>query len=777
MPYTQTERVMKLITPLGEDALIPTAVRGREAISELFHFTVDAIWQDSNPLDFKKILGQNVTIELALGESADPRPINGIVISVSQGAWDREKDITLYTLEIAPQLWLLTRNTQIRIFQQQSTLDIIQKVIRNMGLASPTLKTQGSYAHREYTVQYYESDFAFISRLMEQDGIFYFFEHTASGHTMILADQRSVIKDANYGARVWFEEVMSGPREDMRIFEWNKAQTIRSGKYSLNDWNFEKPQLNLQANTDTIVQLPPSQALEIYEYSGKYRQPGEGEGVVKVRMQEEEAPGMVVGGKSWHWHFVPGYKFGLEGHFADKGKFTLTSVETDCSQPIAADSQEAKFQNRFTAIPEDVQFRPQRVTPIPHIRGVQTAIVTGPAGEEIYADKYGRVKVQFHWDREGQYNENSSCWIRVSTLWAGNKWGMIHLPRIGQEVIVDFIDGDVDRPIVTGSVYNAAQMPPWELPDSKNISGIRSRSTKDGDNDSLNEFRMDDTKGSEMFFLQAQKDMNVQVKNDSQTHIGKDFDLTVDNDSCTTIKGDVHESIDGTRKTEIKTDENLKVSGKAATQVDGSYSLKVSGDVAEKFSANHSEEAGQAIYLKAGMNVVIEAGVELSLKAGPSFIDLGASGVSISGPIVNINSGGAAASGSACSLVAAAAAKVAQLPITTKPTDVAALLSAGASAAGAASASAGAAGPSAPPPPRHNPSSDDNKDKKHWVEIVLVDDAGQPVTGESFEIKLPDGSVATGTTDEKGKGRVENIDPGSVEVSFPELDKDAWEPA
>jgi type VI secretion system secreted protein VgrG len=782
MPYTQEERVLKVTTPLGEDALILTAVTGREAISELFHFTLETVWQDSKPLDFKKLLGQSVTIELAFNDTAGSRFINGIVTSIAQGAWDREKDITLYTLEVAPQLWLLTRHTQIRIFQNLSTTDIIQKVIKDMGLSSPTMKTQGAYSPRDYTVQYYESDFAFISRLMEQDGIFYYFDHTGSSHTLVLADQKSVFQDLPEGADVEFEEVMSGPREDLRIFEWTKAQSIRSGEYALRDWNFETPQLSLAANTKTVVSLGVNQNLEIYEYAGKYLKPAEGDAVVKLRMQEEETPGLMVKGGSWHWHFLPAYKFNLQGHFADKGRFVLTSLATECNQPLGSDADDARYENRFTAIPEDVQYRTARVTPVPHVKGVQSAIVVGPSAEEIYTDKYGRVKVQFHWDREGEYNENSSCWIRVASFWAGKQWGAIHTPRIGQEVIVDFIDGDIDRPLITGSVYNAEQTPPWTLPDNKNYSGIRSRSTKDADNDSLNEIRLDDTKGAEMFFLQAQKDMNIQVKHDRQEHVGNEQHLTVDKDTYTNLKGDAHLSITGTRSTEVKTDDNLTVDGKAAVRVKGSYSLQVDSDVAEKFSQNHSEQAGQAIYLKAGMTVVIEAGVELSLKAGGSFIDIGPAGVTISGsPLVLINSGGSAGSGTACNLVSALAPKLAQLPLSTNPTAVAALLSqsAGSSGGGGAGGSSSGAGSSssAPPPPRHDPGSDDNKDKTHWVEIMLVDDAGQPMAGESFEIKLPDGTVATGTTDEKGKGRVDHIDPGSADISFPDLDKDAWEPA
>lgn len=772
--------MLKLTTPLGEDALILTAASGREAISELFHFTLETVWQDSKPLDFKKLLGQNVTIEWALNDAVGSRFINGIVTSIAQGAWDREKDITVYTLEVAPQLWLLTRHTQIRIFQNLSTIDIIQKVIKDMGIASPTLKTQGTYAPRDYTVQYYESDFAFISRLMEQDGIYYFFEHTDSSHTLILADQKSAFQDLPVGADVEFEEVMSGPREDLRIFDWTKAQAIRSGVYTLKDWNYETPQLGLLANTKTVVQLGVSQNLEIYEYAGKYLKPAEGEGVVKVRMQEEETPALVVDGKSWHWHFVPAYKFNLKGHFADKGKFVLTSVETFCSQPLGTDSDNAKYQNRFTAIPEDVQYRPARVTPVPHVKGVQSAIVVGPSGEEIYTDKYGRVKVQFHWDREGKYDENSSCWIRVASHWAGKQWGAIHTPRIGQEVIVDFIDGDIDRPIITGSVYNADQTPPWTLPDNKTYSGIRSRSSKGADNDSLNEIRLDDLKGSEMFFMHAQKDMNIQVKNDRQELIGEDQHLTVTRDQLEKINRDSHAEIARDLIAKIGRDHHLEIAGKEAVKIDGSHSLAVTGDVTEQFQANHSSAVAQNLYLKA-MQVVIEASMGMTLKVGSNFITIDPTGVAISGmPMVDINSGGSALSGTAGSLVSPLSPTDAKPPITTLPTAVAALLT------GTPPPPAGAAASSSPPggkksaasdAPTHDPNAPENQDKTHWIEIELLDEGGSPVPGEPYRITLPDGStVADGTLDEKGHARVENIDPGSCKVTFPNLDQDAWGP-
>ncbi|HKE23592.1 MAG TPA: type VI secretion system tip protein TssI/VgrG [Bryobacteraceae bacterium] len=778
MPFTQAERILKLTTPLGEDALILTAVHGREAISGLFHFTLESVWQNTRPMDFKRLLGQTVTIELMANEPVGSRYINGIVSSIAQGAWDREKDITLYTLEVVPQLWLLTRNTQIRIFQQKTTIEIIQNVISDLGLPSPRTTTQRTYSPREYTVQYYESDFAFISRLMEQDGIYYYFQHDRGQHTLILADQKGSFEDLPGGADVEFEEVMSGPREDLRIFEWTKEQSIRSGDYTLRDWNFEKPTLKLESAAKSLIPQVVKQRLEIYEYAGKYQEADEGDGVVKVRMQEEDTPGVVVNGKSWHWQFLPGYKFNLKQHFADKGKFVLTGVRTACQQPLGTETEDATYENRFTAIPEDVQYRPPRITPVPRVKGVQTAIVVGPSGEEIYTDKYGRIKVQFHWDREGQYNENSSCWMRVASYWAGKQWGAIHTPRIGQEVIVDFIDGNVDRPLVTGSVYNAEQMPPWSLPANKTYSGIRSRSSKDAGSDMLNEIRFDDKKDSELLFIQAQKDMNVRVKNDRLELTDRDQHLTITRDRMEKVSRDNHGDFARDFITKVGRDHHLEIDGKEAIKITGSQSLAVSGDVIEQFQGNHSSQITQNLYLKA-MQVVIEASTGLTLKVGGNFVTIDPSGVAIQGTLVQINSGGSALSGTAGSLVSPLSPTAAQPPITTGPTAASALPTGGAVPASGAvvAATSAPAGKwsAASNAPTHNPTSEEKK--LHWIEIELVDEAARPVTGEPYSITLPDGStVADGTLDEKGRARVENIDAGNCKVTFPALDKEAWAP-
>jgi type VI secretion system secreted protein VgrG len=795
--FTQEERSIKLTTPLGANALIPVKISGREAVSELFHFRIEAIWQNATPLDFTQLLGKDVTVRIEMDDPREPRLINGIVSAIQQGAQDRDESyVTTYLIDIVPSTWIATLNTQIRIFQQKSVPDIIQAVLTGLGLSSTLkLKTTGTYSPRDYCVQYYESDFAFISRLMEHEGIFYYYEHAEDSHSLVVGDAPTVFQDIPDPIEVQFEEASGGGHAPWTVFDWVKAGEIRSGKYTITDWNFETPHASLMATRQSENNVGGGQKLEVYENPGSYMTHDVGEALAKVRLQEEATPGLVYHGVGEHPLLSPGYKFKLASHFADDGEYSVISAEHEASQAIdlkAGSAQPFQYQSRFTAIAADVQYRPQRVTPIPRVRGVQTAIVVGASGEEIYCDKYGRIKVQFHWDREGAYDDKSSCWVRVATHWAGAQWGAIHLPRVGQEVIVDFIEGDVDRPIVVGSVYNSEMMPPYTLPANKTMSGIRSRSSKNGANDALNEIRFEDKVGSEDFFMQAQKDMDVRVKNDRKEWVKQDASLTVDQDNYRLIKRDENVAVTRDLLEKIDRDHHVKVGGKSAEAVTGSYSLKVTGDVAEEFSQNHSEQAGMNLYLKGGMNVVVEAGIALTLKVGGSFVNIGPSGVFISGPMVYINSGGAAGSGQACTLVAAAAAGTATMPITTQPTSVGQSYTASpltsspgtvsssssAPTSGNAGAGGGGAGGSAPPPgPTHDPKAEENQDKQHYVAIKLVDETGAPLAGEAFEIKLPDGSYYTGTTDEKGEGRTDHIDPGNVEISFPNLDKEAWEPS
>jgi type VI secretion system secreted protein VgrG len=798
--YLQTGRPIQLTTPLGRDKLLATELTGREAISELFDFDLMALAEHNTEVPFEKLLGQEVIVRIE-PKDGDIRYLSGIVKTIER----RERQLhefVRYRLELVPQFWLLTRQFLSRIFQQMTVPDILKKVLTGLNV---DYQLQGDFKSREYCVQYRESSFDFASRLMEEEGIYYLFKHTAGGHQMVLANTPQSHPPLPYAPQAVYEDSPEGTPSDDRINEWFTSQAIRPGKYTVWDEHNQLFNKHLEAQK-TIQPSAPigtlsyqltagGASLEVYDFPGEYSrhfdgvnksggdQPDhlqwifqENERIAGIRMQQQAVETLLVQGAGCHAAFTAGHKFDLTSHPTDNGPFIVTSVEHSAKQSIGADETEHTwdYSNRFTCIPFSLPYRPLRKTPAPSVRGVQLATVVGPKGEEIFTDKYGRIKVQFHWDREGKYDLDSSCWLRVGTYWAGKQWGAIHIPRIGQEVIVAFEEGDPDHPIVVGSVYNSDQMPPYTLPENKTMSGIRSRSTPKADNDMLNEIRLEDKKGEEHIFIHAQKDMHLRVKNDRMEWIGDDTHLTVGHDRFVEIDRDEHVMIKRDRFEELQRDEHVKIVGKSATEIQGSYSLHVAGSSAEKFDGSHSEECGGSIYVKSGMKVVIEAGAELTFKVGGNFIDINSGGIFIVGSMVNINSGGAAGSGALSGLVPPTAPKKSIMPITTKPTEATVLPSAAPTAA-AASAGAGS-GPGADAGPTHAPNAPENKDKKHWVEVELTDDAGQPVPGESVECKLPDGSYSTGTTDEKGKYKVEHIDGGQVEISFPNLDKDAWEP-
>jgi type VI secretion system secreted protein VgrG len=613
MLFAQTERPIKLTTPLGEDQFILTSLSGSEYISGLFQFELATVWQGSSPVVFKDILGKSVTASVEMHQVT--RYFNGIVKSITQGARVPERDLTWYNITIVPTMWLLTRNVNCRIFQKMDAPTIIQNVLKAAGVTELEVKLQHSYTKRDYCVQYYETDFAFVSRLMEFEGICYFFKHEQGKHTLVLSDDKSSFADLPNGADVTFEEIFGGVRPDGRIYDWQKAQEINSGKYSLNDYNFETPDASMLADTTTNVKLENNAALEIYQNPGGYLSKSAGEDVASLRMAEEEMRAQVVHGKSLTADLRPGYKFNLKDHFADNGKFTVTGVTHAAQQPLdpGAGGQEFSYENQFTCISFNVQYRPACVTPLPTTRGVQTALVVGPGGEEIYTDNYGRVKVQFHWDREGKNNENSSCWIRVATYWAGKQWGAIHIPRIGQEVIVDFVEGDVDRPIIVGSVYNANQMPPYGLPGDATKSTLKSNSSKGGGG--FNELRFEDKKSSEEVYFHAEKDLNSVIENNESRKVGS-------------AKAD-----DGSRTTEIYNNETLSVkTGDQTTTVEqGNQSTTVS-------MGNQSTDikmGNQTTKVEMG-SIDTEAMQSITLKVGQSSIVIDPTGVTIKGMMITI---------------------------------------------------------------------------------------------------------------------------------------------
>ncbi len=657
---------------------------GREEMSRPFVYDVQIASEDDS-IDFAQVIDQAVV--LGFVREGEMRYANGIVTRFEQGELGAR--FTLYYLRIMPKIQRLAFRHNCRIFQDMSVPDIIEQLLSELGLGGDEYRKvlQRNHPKREYCVQYRESELDFIQRLMEEEGIFYYFEHESEKHVMVMADSSSVHQAVTDGGKLAYAERDSGRVSGEHVFRFRYAEEIRPGIALLRDYNFKKPTQNL----DGLYQGDLDQKLEYYDYPGIYEDSSVGKSLAEVRLQELRVPRKTGRGESVCGNLIPGYTFELEGFGRDNlnQKYLVTELITEGAQPQAleetAGSGGSRFSNRFTCIPFDVPYRAPRRTPKPFVQGAQTAIVVGPSGEEIYTDEFGRIKVQFHWDREGQGNEEASCWIRTSQAWAGAGWGSVCLPRIGQEVIVDFLEGDPDRPIVTGRVYHGANRPPYALPDNKTRTAVKSNSSKGGEG--YNEIRLEDKKGEEQIFVHAERNQDVRVKNDSLEWIGhkrhlivkkdqleqvdENKHMLVKKDQVEKIEGDLHETVDGDRKQAIKGDQNLKVGGDRKEAISGEENLKVTGDINLQTSKDLSQKAGTNAYLKGGMNIgiqggmgvhvkagtnlVLEGGANITLKCGGASISLTPTAIFISGaPLVNINSGSAAVPGGGCSPTAPA---------------------------------------------------------------------------------------------------------------------------
>ena len=641
--FTQHKRVIKITTPLGPDVLLLAGFSGQEAISSLFQFHLDLLAENRRQINFDELLGKKVAIEVMLPDDKI-RCFNGCLSSFSQGA--RDQRFTRYRAEMVPQFWFLTRNAQSRIFQHLTVPDILKKVLQGVDVA---YELKGNYQPRDYCVQYRESDFNFASRLMEEEGIYYFFKHAADSHKMVLADTPQSHVDLG---KIPYEELGGGTRTEERMHRWEKIQDLRSGKVTLWDHCFELPGKHLEAEKPVIdsvsagtvthkLKVGGNDKFEIYDYPGGYAQRFDGvdagggdsagdlqkifednKRTVGIRMQQETVPALVINGASNCRHLVSGYKFTLANHFNANGAYVLTSISHVAQQGVgvggnAADG-DSHYSNVFTCIPFALPFRPLCSTPEPFVHGSHTATVVGPAGEEIFTDKYSRVKVQFHWDRQGKNDADSSCWVRVGTPWAGKQWGMIHIPRIGQEVIVDFLEGDPDQPIIVGSVYNAEQMPPYKLPDNKTQSGIKSRSSLHGGADDFNELRLEDKKGSEDIYFHAQKDFHRMVENDDDLKVGHDQTIEIKHDRTETVKeGNEKVTIaQGNRNVEISMgNDTLKIKmGNQQTNIDlGKSETEAMQSIELKVGQSSVKLDQMGVTIK-GMMITIEGQIQVQVK-------------------------------------------------------------------------------------------------------------------------------------------------------------------
>jgi type VI secretion system secreted protein VgrG len=482
---TQKHRLLSVTTPLGDDVLLLTAFRGREELSRLFHYELD-FFSERDDIAAKDLVGQGIRWCVQHMPGSEPRYFHGVVsrfaaLDIDPGG------LRHYRAEVVPPLWFLTRSTDCRIFQNKTVPEIVEAVFADFGITDYKLHAKGVHPKREYCVQYRETAFDFLSRLLEEEGISYFFVNTADQQVLTLTDVNSSFVDCQEQSVEYHPGI--APQNFLAVTGWEHRFTYPSGKWSQTDYNFETPDANLLSSSATVVKLKDVSKYERFDYPGGFKQAADSKNSTKLRMEEEETPYNQVHGTSLCRSFMAGGKFALVKHpaGAENQEYLLTAVEHEAVEgSYAGNGKQTYYRNRFTGMPSRVPFRPARRTSRPVVKGPQTAVVVGPKGEEIYTDKYGRVKVQFFWDRQGKKDENSSCWIRVAENWAGKNWGMVFHPRIGQEVIVDFLEGDPDRPLITGRVYNAQHMPPYPLPANQTLSGIKTRSSKGGSAEDFN---------------------------------------------------------------------------------------------------------------------------------------------------------------------------------------------------------------------------------------------------------------------------------------------------
>src|SRR5687768_278122 len=537
-------RVMTINTPLGGDILLFHSMAASEMLGRLFEYNISVL-SEKNNVDPDKLLGKNVTVKLELPQGGF-RFFDAYVTRFGlMGMHGR-----YYRFQIIgrPWLWLLTRTSDCRIFQAKTVPEVIKEIFNKYSSAVIEDNLTGTYEPWTYCVQYRETDFNFISRLMEQEGIYYYFKHSEGKHTLVLCDSYSAHSPfQDYAQIPYITQERQMRIEQEYINDWVFTREIQPGAYVIDDYDFERPSVELQQKKKLKRNYAEAEH-EYFDYPGEYVSTSEGEHYVQTRLEELQAQHELANGGTNARGMAVGYLFKLTGQPRDDQNREYLIISANYN--LATDEYEstpgegASYSCSFTALHSKEPFRSSRITSKPIVQGPQTAVVVGPAGDEIYTDKYGRVKAQFHWDRYGKKDENSSCWIRVSHPWAGKNWGMVAIPRIGQEVIVDFLEGDPDQPIITGRVYNAEQMPPYELPANMTQTGILSRSSKGGSGANANELRFEDKKGSELVYLHAEKDQDISVENDESHTVGHDRTKTIDNDETSHIKHDRTETVD-----------------------------------------------------------------------------------------------------------------------------------------------------------------------------------------------------------------------------------------
>ncbi|MCU1718607.1 type VI secretion system tip protein TssI/VgrG [Pseudomonas sp. 5P_3.1_Bac2] len=605
------------------------AFTGREAISQVYEFVLELV-SERPDLDLQSLLHK--TAFLAFNQNN--LGIHGLIDSARRG--ESGKRLTRYQVILRPQLAYLAHRRNQRIFQHLSVAQIIGQVLQDHGIQSNAYQFQlGSvYPEREYCVQYDESDLHFIQRLCEEEGIHYHFQHSRDAHVLVFGDDQTVFRRLN--PECYQQD--SGLVADRPVIKrFGVRVATRSSRVTRRDYDFEKPKLQLEAAASSDA-LPD---LEDYDYPGRFVDRERGKHLSQRSLERHRHDVEVAQGESDVPQLVSGHFLALLEHPRSSWNdlWLLTEIHHEGKQPQvleealssdvqARDGFQQGYRNFFRATPWQVPYRPVLAHPKARILGSQSAVVTGPAGEEIHCDQYGRVKVQFHWDRHGQADDKTSCWLRVASAWAGDRYGAISIPRIGMEVLVTFLEGDPDQPLITGCLFHAANQVPYELPANKTRSVFKTLSSPGGGG--YNELRIEDKKGAEQIFIHAQRDWDENIEHDQKIRIGNERHDKVEANSYSELKSEEHRTTHADRKSEIKANDHLTVGN--------NQHLKI--------GTGQFINAGQEIHLSSGQKIVFDAGSELTFKASGSFIKLDASGITMVGPTIKFNSGGAPGVGS-----------------------------------------------------------------------------------------------------------------------------------
>ncbi|RDH83863.1 MAG: type VI secretion system tip protein VgrG [endosymbiont of Galathealinum brachiosum] len=621
---TQDSRLISISSPLPKDELLLTSFEGTEYISDLFEFHIEVL-SSNHSLKPDQLIGKTVDITI---QNDQKRTFNGFISRFTYGEI-KSDNLRVYHLTMVPWLWFLSKTNNHRIFQEMSTKDIISQIFRDLGFNDFDYKAAGSSEPREYCVQHNESDLNFISRLLEEDGVSYFFEQKNGKHVMQIVDAANAHQvcaetDLTYS---------KGNQPNTQLTRWEHVYEFKKGSWSLDDYDFKSPQKNQFQTTASTSKFANVAQYEHYEYTPYHNFAGLKD-LTKKRIEAEEAPLNVIEASSDCSSFYAGGKFKLSKHAVkeEQGTYVITAVRHRAydNSYLAGNESQSEYGNDLTCIPEKVHFRPPLIHLKPTMRGPQSAVVVGPSGEEIYVDELGRIKVQFHWDREGKNNETSTCYISVIQSWAGAGWGTSFIPRIGMEVIVNFIDGDPDRPIVTGSIYNGDNAPPFS---SKTQSGIRTRSSKKGSSANCNELRFDDLKDSEQIYVHAEKNLDTEVEND-ETH-------SIDHDRSKTIGNDESSSIGNNRTKSVGKNQSESIGSNKTISVGEDHSEEIAKNKSLTIGESHDEAIGKDMDLTVGKNISIDAGDSIVLKTGSASITMKKDGtITIKGKNITVQGSG-----------------------------------------------------------------------------------------------------------------------------------------